>query len=158
MPYINRYKNEYSKTPRKRKSISEKGYRELERILDKVFSEYIRLRDADDNGWARCITCGSVHRWNDGDTHNGHYINRDVKAVRFNEVNCNAQCKSCNSFRSGRIHIYRQKLIEKYGEDEVKEIERLADTGGNYDCYWLQLKIKEYREKVRRLKSEKDYV
>jgi len=153
MPYINRYKKEYSKTHGKRKTLAEKGYRELEKILDRAFSEFIRLRDADGNGYVRCITCGSWHKWND--IHNGHYINRNVKAVRFNEANCNAQCASCNSFHSGKVYLYRQKLAEKYGEDEVVEIERLANMGGNYDCYWLRIKIKEYREKVKRLKIEK---
>jgi len=153
MPYLNHRKNIYSKTHGKRKTLAEKSYRELEKILDRVFSEFIRLRDADDNGYVRCITCGSYHKWND--IHDGHYINRDVKIVRFNEVNCNPQCVSCNSFHSGKIYLYRQKLIEKYGEDEVKEIERLAYLGGNYDCYWLQIKIKEYREKVKQLKIEK---
>jgi len=155
MPYINKIKNQYAKTHRKRKTLAEKGYRELEKILDRVFSEFIRLRDADDNGYVRCITCGSYHRWNDGDMHNGHYINRDVKAVRFNELNCAGQCAACNSFHSGKVYLYRQILVEKYGEDKVKEIEILANLGGNYDCFWLQTKIKEYREKVKQLKNEK---
>jgi len=153
MPYINRYKNKYSKTHGKRKTFSEKGYRELEKILDKVFSEYIRLRSANDDGFVRCITCGSWSTWKE--IHNGHYINRDVKAVRFNEINCNPQCVSCNSFHSGKVYLYRQKLVEKYGEEKVKEIEHIANLGGNYDCYWLRLKIKEYREKVKQLKIEK---
>ena len=37
---------------------SQKSRKKLEKELDGIFSEYIRLRDADDNGWVRCITCG----------------------------------------------------------------------------------------------------
>ena len=29
--------------------------------LDKVFSEYIRLRDADENGYVRCYCCGNPY-------------------------------------------------------------------------------------------------
>jgi len=133
-----------------------KSRRQLEKELDNIFSEYVRLRDTDDNGWVRCITCGTAYPWKGtGNLHNGHYINRDVKAVRYNEVNCNSQCASCNSFQSGRIHIYRQKLVEKYGEGEVKELERTADMGGNYDCMWLAEKIKEYKAKSKELRAEK---
>ena len=140
----------------KRKSLDEKSKRELIKVLDDIFSEFIRLRDADDNGWARCITCEKVYPWKGtGNLHCGHYINRDIKAVRYNEINCNSQCAGCNSFGSGRIHIYRQKLVEKYGENEIKELERIAEMGGGYDAYQLREMISEYREKVKTLKKEK---
>ena len=41
------------KQKRKRKT----NYKEK---LWKVFSEYIRLRDADDRGYCNCISCGKV--------------------------------------------------------------------------------------------------
>jgi hypothetical protein len=71
----------YSKAT-KRKTFAEKSKRELEKELDRVFSEYVRLRDADDNGWVRCITCGNAYPWKGtSNLHNGHYISRDVKAL-----------------------------------------------------------------------------
>lgn len=42
--------------------------------LDKVFSRYIRLRDAMPNGMIRCISCGKVKRFDQFD--NGHYHGR----------------------------------------------------------------------------------
>jgi len=134
----------------------QKSRKKLEKELDGIFSEYVRLRDADDNGWVRCITCGTAYPWKGtGNLHNGHFINRDERAVRYSEINCNSQCKSCNSFRSGRVHIYRQRLAEKHGEDEIKELERVASMGGNYDCFWLAEKIKEYSAKNKKLREEK---
>lgn len=35
--------------------------------LDRIFSEYIRLRDADNNGYIRCISCGKIVFWKDTD-------------------------------------------------------------------------------------------
>ena len=149
------YKKASAYKPAKRKTLAEKTTRELEKVLDRVFSEFIRLRDADDNGWVRCITCGNAHIWNSGKMHCGHYINRDVKATRYNEINNNGQCESCNSFHSGKIHLYRWRLVQKYSEEEVENLEHIARLGGSYDRCWLQQKIIEYREKVRLLKREK---
>lgn len=33
---------------------------DLKAKLDKIFSEYIRLRDADNNGMVRCISCMKI--------------------------------------------------------------------------------------------------
>ena len=66
---MSRYSRE---KPAERKTLEEKSFRELEKILDKVFSGFIRLRDADDRGYVSCITCGSIHFWKDIDC--GHYI------------------------------------------------------------------------------------
>lgn len=40
--------------------------------LDRIFSEYIRRRDADKDGFVRCISCGRRIRWEDADC--GHLV------------------------------------------------------------------------------------
>jgi hypothetical protein len=137
----------------KRKPIAEKTQRELEKTLDRIFSEYIRLRDADDNGYCKCVTCGNTYHWKE--IHNGHFIGRANKAVRYNEINCHCQCVRCNSHRQGEHHLYRLYLVNRYGKEAVERLEYEAMLGGSYDRFWLQQKITEYREKVRRLKAEK---
>lgn len=127
--------------------------RELEKKLDCIFSEYIRLRTVDDRGYCQCITCGHFYHYKD--IHCGHFISRAVKAVRFNEINCNPQCVHCNSFRQGEWLKYRQKLIEMCGKNEVEKLEQTAQMGGGYDSFWLQEKINEYKEKVKQLKKDK---
>ena len=131
-----------------------KEYSKLEASLDKAYSEYIRLKAADDNGYIQCITCGVIRKWNDG-MHNGHYISRAEKATRFNDTNCQCQCLHCNNFREGKKHIFRQRLVEKYGEDEVKKLEQLSQVKGGYKSFDLKILIPEYRAKVRALKKEK---
>lgn len=123
------------------------------RKVDKVFSEYIRLRDADDLGYCHCITCGKVYPWKQ--IHNGHFISRSEEATRYNEINCNSQCVSCNSIKQGQPHIYRRKLIEKYGKEAIEALEEIARIGGKFDIYQLQEMYNEYREKVKALKKEK---
>jgi hypothetical protein len=152
MAYFN-YVTKRHSHKRKHRAVAEKSVKELVPILDRIFSEYIRLSKSDDNGYCRCITCGNIYHWKE--IHCGHFIGRANKAVRYNEMNCNPQCVRCNSFRSGEHHAYRIILCEKYGNKEVEKLEYEALLGGSYDIYWLQEKIIEYRSKVKILKIEK---
>lgn len=73
--------------------MRKRSQKTLIRKLDEVFSRYIRLRDADEHGYIRCISCGRIHHFNETDC--GHFINRSHMATRFDEQNCNGQCRSC---------------------------------------------------------------
>jgi hypothetical protein len=144
------------KKPKTRKTLDTKTYKELEKDLDRIFSEYIRLRDADQNGYVSCITCGSIHYWFDGhQINNGHFLPRGRKATRFDEMNCHSQCVRCNMYKSGEWDIYEQRLIELYGKEAVEELKLKSRIGGGYDGCQLKEKIIEYREKVKQLKIEK---
>ena len=127
--------------------------RDLEKKLDRVFSEYIRLSAADDNGYVKCVTCGSYHHWKE--VHCGHFIPRARKAIRYDEMNCHPQCVRCNTFRHGEPDIYRQKLVQMYGTLAVEGLENLARMGGSYDAYSLQILLDSYKEKVKQLKKDK---
>lgn len=88
--------------------------------LDRVFSIFIRQRDADKDGTVRCISCGDAVHWKKSDC--GHYINRKHMATRYDEMNCNGQCRSCNRFDEGNMEGYRRGLIDKYGPKAPDEL------------------------------------
>ncbi len=132
------------------KSLS---FRQLQRKLDRIFSEYIRLRDSDEKGYCRCITCGTPHPWKEMDC--GHYCGRRHLATRYHEMNCHAQCKHCNGFMEGQHFIYRRKLVEMYGEAAVQRIENIAMTPGGDNSISLEVKIEEYSRKLKALKKIK---
>lgn len=89
--------------------------------LDNAFSIFIRLRDRLPNSeMIRCISCGKLVHWKESDC--GHYINRKHLSVRFNEQNCNAQCRSCNRFDEGNIAGYTIGLQNKYGYQIVQKL------------------------------------
>lgn len=44
-------------------------------------------------------------------------------ATRFDLRNVNAQCIECNRFKAGNIEAYREALVLKIGENEVRELE-----------------------------------
>jgi hypothetical protein len=127
--------------------------KDLVKRLDRVFSEYVRLNAADDNGYCTCITCGKVYHYKE--IHNGHFIPRARMATRFNEMNCNPQCVRCNHFRHGEPDIYRQRLVEMYGKEAVEALELEARINIGYDVMSLDLLSKDYRAKVKELKKEK---
>lgn len=119
--------------------------------LDRIFSEYIRRRDADSNGYVRCISCGKVIHWKDSDC--GHYINRQHNSVRYDEMNCNAQCRKCNRFDEGNIQGYRKGLIKKYGEKAVELLEMKKFNKCKLGKLEINALAEEYRKK---LKDEKN--
>lgn len=149
MPYY--IKKKKSDKPKKRQP----SQATLVKKLDKLFSQYIRLRDSDANGYCRCISCGRVHYWKD--IQNGHYMSRRYLSTRFDEMNCHAQCVACNIFNQGNIQMYRQNLIKKIGEKNVDYLEYKAKgTTKHYSVFELEELIKYYTILVNKFESEKN--
>lgn len=121
--------------------------------LDRIFSEYIRLRDSDSNGYGKCITCGKIVHWKDGDA--GHAINRAHMSTRFDEINVHLQCRHCNRFREGEIVEYTQALIKKYGQarlDILLAKKHFPSKMGDFEANQL---IEHYKNLVKALKNAK---
>ena len=121
---------------------------DLKAKLDKVFSEYIRKRDTN-NGVFRCISCGRLLPYEQADC--GHYINRQHMATRFDEMNCNAQCRKCNRFSEGNMSGYRFGLVKKYGEQKVVLLESKKNSVRKFSDFEYQVLIKYYQEEIKKL-------
>lgn len=126
-----------------------KSYGEHLKELEKIFNEFIRLRDKDNT----CISCGTTK---DVQYHAGHYYSVGAYPnLRFNEDNVHKQCgMSCNKQRHGNIIEYTPKLIQKIG---IQRFEKLAELK-NQELKLtipeiLELKI-EYKLKIKQLKNE----
>jgi len=136
-----------AKLAKREKRIKIETYAQLKRKADKVCSDYVRERD----NWT-CITCG--HVGNKLDTDCGHYIERDKMGTRFDEKNCNAQCKNCNIWKKGNLRIYATRLEAKYGQGILQELEDKAATGkGKVPRAFLIEVISYYTEKLQQLKN-----
>lgn len=131
----------------------------LKAKLREVFNKFIRLRDTDENGYGFCISCGNQLKYGSPNIQAGHYYPAPVELLRFNEFNVNLQCKGCNHFKSGNLIEYRKGLVVKYGELQVYELDVLADIykskGHRWDRFTLEIKIKEYKQKVKDISKEK---
>lgn len=127
---------------------------QLEKKLDTVFSQYIRLKHSDAKGYCRCISCGHVHHWKK--IQNGHYMSRRYKSTRWSEDNCRPQCVGCNIFNQGNAQMFRRGLIAQIGEQRVDLIEaRARQSSCRWSSWELEQLIKDYAEKVSQLKKEK---
>lgn len=129
--------------------MRKKSQKTLIRKLDEVFSRYIRLRDADENGYIRCISCGKIHHFSEMDC--GHFINRSHMATRYDEQNCNGQCRSCNRFDEGNNIGYTRGLIAKYGPQVIDLLYLKKNTIKKWDIFELETLIAHYQKEVKKL-------
>jgi len=116
------------------------------------FSKMIRTRD-NIGGYFRCPTCGRTLPIEEADA--GHYITRARKSVMFDEMNVHAQCRKCNRFEEGNHFIYRQWLVEKYGEEKIVELETRARISGGFSTVDLLFMAKDYRTKAKAIIGRK---
>ncbi len=82
--------------------------------LDKLTSIIVRKRDR------RCVTCGSYQG-----LQCSHFYSRRYLAIRFNLVNCNAQCRDCNRLHNTDTAPYQRYMQARYGEEAVAALDRL---------------------------------
>ena len=124
-------------------------------LLDRVFSQYIRLRDTDTGGFGRCISCGAYHHYTDLDA--GHFVNRKHKSLRYNEVNVNIQCIKCNRFDEGNASGYSLGLIIKYHTDIISQLNISKNKTVKFTEFELSEMIKMYRIMNKQLAKDKTF-
>lgn len=94
-----------------------------------AFNKFIRLRDEG----KPCVSCGITNpiERNGGAWDAGHYRTRAAAPeLRFDELNCHRQCKSCNTgekHHSGKAETVRkacrEELIRRIGLSAVESLE-----------------------------------
>ncbi len=113
---------------------------------DKWFSKFIRLRDADSNGFCTCITCGQIRHWKALDC--AHWIKRQHMATRYNDKNCAAQCKHCNAFEQGRSAEHEKYIIKTYGMDTRDLLKSGERNYSKHSKFELQIMANEFKAKA----------
>ena len=126
----------------------------LKKELDKWFSLYIRLREANEYGMVQCFTCGVVRGYKDG-MQNGHFQSRKHLATRFDDENCQVQCVKCNMYEQGEQFRFGIGLDHKYGEGTAEELEFLSRMVMKFSRVDYEEKISYYKAAVDKLKKEK---
>ncbi len=89
-----------------------------------AFHAYIRARDYG----KPCICCGKSMPWHEstpgGYIDAGHFMSRgSCPELRWDEINTNAQLKSCNRPNGTTRASFRAGMIERYGLAEVERLE-----------------------------------
>ena len=116
----------------------------LKKELDKVFSQYIRLKYADHNGMCECFTCGTQKHWKNIQA--GHFMSRRHMATRWHEDNVKPQCVKCNMFSQGEQYRFGVNL-----GDKAIEMEELSRTTMKFATFELQELIADYKIKIQEL-------
>jgi hypothetical protein len=77
--------------------------------LDAVFSRWLRMNDADADGYISCFICSARVRWQEAQCM--HYIKRGVSLfLRHDPRNCKSGCDTCNCKKGGNYIAYAHKL------------------------------------------------
>jgi len=130
-----------------------KSISKLKKELDKVFSLFIRLRNATEYGLAQCFTCGKVDHYKKLQC--GHFQSRKHISTRFDEKNCQVQCVACNMFRSGEQYRFGLNLDALYGEGTAEELEVVSRFTIKMSRSDYEEKIFYYKLTVKNLKKDK---
>ena len=130
-----------------------KSISKLKKELDKWFSLYIRLRDADDLGFVECFTSGRFYHYKN--IHAGHFMSRKHLSTRWCDTNVQPQSIGDNLFGQGEQYKFSIALDSKYGEGTAKELELTARTIMKVSRIDYEEKISYYKDLVDKLKKDK---
>ena len=119
--------------------------------LDTIFSQFVRLRDTDDNGYGRCITCGETFHYKDLEC--GHFRKCRHKTTRWLEENAHAQCFECN--RKDDLAAYMIAMLNLHGMDVAADIIEKSKVDYKFIQEDYEQMYKHYRAKVKELLKDK---
>jgi len=117
----------------------------LVKKLDTVFSQYIRLSNADISGYCICVTCNKKFFWKEIQA--GHFMSRKHYSTRWDERNVKPQCVACNVYRAGEQYKYSLYLgnnLSKKLLEESRELRKFTNIE-------LEEMIADYSERVKKL-------
>lgn len=77
----------------------------------------------DFQGFNACFTCGVRKFWKELQC--GHYVSRQYLTLRYDGRNCHPQCYGCNIAKKGNLDTYAINLMNKYGEDILRQLDNL---------------------------------
>ena len=119
----------------------------LVKKLDILFSQFVRLSNADKNGYCTCVTCGKKGHWKDGSIQAGHFMSRKHYNTRWDVRNVKPQCVGCNMFKSGEQYKYSIYL----GSELSKELYLQSNKIVKFSNDELQEMIDRYSTELKRL-------
>lgn len=113
------------------------------KILDALFSVYVRSSGADKNGYVKCVTCPKKLPWKQMDC--GHCYSRKSYAIRWDLKNCGPQCKECNQVNDGEHEKFKEYINKKYGPETTGMLWTITQMPYKLNREFLEKKIAEYK-------------
>lgn len=132
-----------------------KEIKKLDEKLWKLFSEYVRRRDAykfSKGNIVKCVTCSCTKTWKEMDA--GHFISRSKLAIKFDEKNVNCQCKSCNGpYGSGKQYEHALAIDRMHGPGTAELLLIKSKTTVKWGKFEYELLIQEVKAKLSMIPS-----
>lgn len=129
--------------------MKQKTISQLKKVAWDLFSKYIRARNADYRGYARCVTCGVIKHWKELQA--GHFIPGRHNSNLFDERGCHAQCYHCNIGLKSNPREYDRFMREKYGGKTIIELEKQDKQSVQFTRQELTDKAAYYKQKFEEL-------
>ena len=108
-----------------------------------LLQKLVRLKAADSNGYAQCVTCGVQKPWQE--LQGGHFISRVKTAHKLLEENIHPQCGKCNGYLRGNMVAYTLFMEDMYGREFV---EHLLETQNQTKKY-TKIEIEEIKNELK---------
>ena len=125
---------------------------QLKKELDRVFSKYVRQKDADESGMVSCITCGKTLHWKEIQA--GHFVSRQYLTTRWDENNVRPQCVGDNIFGNGKPLDFEEALKKELGQDYVEEMKKKRHLVLKLDRLWYNERIQFYKDAIKSFNFE----
>jgi hypothetical protein len=140
----------------KKREPKKSDHQKLIAKLDEVFSEWVRLRDCDNEGMCMCITCDDFSHWRTVDA--GHFIDRDQMATRWDEQNVNAQCRKCNRFDTIRKFDHGLDIDKRHGAGTAAMLTIKSREVCSFADHELTTMINYYKREIVILREQKGMI
>lgn len=102
-----------------------------------AFSIYIRLRDADKDGFCICISCRKMFHWEDMQA--GHLIPSRSNNILFDEEIVYAQCPEDNLNQGEQALFWRNlKKLKGYDEEDFEKLKERKNIIRQYKQHELE--------------------
>lgn len=104
-------KSVLSKDEEENDEIERESFNNLVEDLDAVFSQIVRMKGMDKDGYNWCYTSGTKLPWQQLQC--GHFISRRHYATRWLEDNARPQSEHDNCFLHGNLQMFEERLEEE---------------------------------------------
>ena len=135
---------------------AKKKTKSIAALVDEVAvltQKLVRLKAANGEGYAKCVTCGGVYHWKQMD--GGHFISRKYQATKILEEVIHPQCKRCNAYPDNFTYSnYEQYMIDMYGPEFVEHLKLIAKQPASFDRVDLEQKKRELSAQINELERQ----
>ena len=133
------------------------AHKSIGKLVDEaatLLQRIVRMKAAVHSGseFIQCVSCGKSGSWKE--MQGGHFVPRGSAGTKLLEENIHPQCRQCNGPRGGNLIGYTVYMLDMYGPEFIKELERMKLAGKKWSRPDLIEQIAELREREKQLSEE----